>query len=123
MRNELRDHTQKVVFKGSMSRWRSVTSGVPQESVLGSVLFNIFINNSDSGIECTFSKFVDDTKLCGAVDTPGCNPERSGQDEEWAQMNLMKFNKLKCKVLHLDCGNSHYQYKQRDVSTALLKRT
>jgi len=66
----------------------------------------------DSEIECTLSKFADDTKLCGAVN------KLEGRDaiqrelnklERWAQAKLMKFNKVKYKVLSISQGNPKHK--------------
>jgi len=89
-------------------------SGVPQGSVLAPVLFNIFVGNMDSRIECTLSKFADHTKLCGAVDMQeGRDAIQRDLDrlERCACANLMKFNKAQSKVLHTGQGNPKHTYR------------
>lgn len=58
-----------MVANGVTSSWQ-VSSGVPQSSVLGLILFNIFVNYLDNEIECTLIKFTDDTKRGGTVGVP-----------------------------------------------------
>ncbi|KAF4797054.1 hypothetical protein TURU_077945 [Turdus rufiventris] len=68
IRNWMDGNTQRVAFHSSMPKWRPVMNGVPQRSVLGLALFDIFVSNMDSGIEGTLRKFANDTELCAAVD-------------------------------------------------------
>ncbi|GAB0179335.1 mitochondrial enolase superfamily member 1 [Grus japonensis] len=117
IRNWPDGRTQRIVVNGSMSKWKPMTSGIPQGLVLWPVLFNIFLSDMDSGIECTLSKFANDIKLCGVVNTlEGRDAIQRDLDrlERWACMNCMKSNKAKCKVLHIGQGSPRYQHKLGD---------
>lgn len=98
-----------------MSKWRSVTTGVPWKSLLEVFLFNIFSNPIGRGTECTLSKFTRDTKLGGAADNLDWRQDTQRDFhrlEEEDSINFKKLSKAKCQVLHLDWGNIQYQYRR-----------
>jgi len=93
---------QRVLVNEVASGWWLVTSGVLQGTVLGPVLFNVFVNDLDAGIECTL--FADDSKLGEAVDSlEGRKVLQRDLDilVSWAVINCMKSNKSKRQILHL----------------------
>ena len=59
----LTDRRQRVVVDGEVSSWKSVLSGVPQGSVLGPILFFVYIDDLEDGVTGNILKFADDTKL------------------------------------------------------------
>ena len=102
------------MINGSVSVWRLVTGSVPQLLVLRALPFDIFVSDIDDGIKCTLSKFAGECKLSGMADTlEGRKGIQRDLDrlEKWAHVNIMRFNKVKCKVLHLGWSNPRCLYR------------
>ena len=114
----LTDRRQRVVVGEEVSNWKSVLSGVPQGSVLGPILFLIYINDLDDSITSNVLKFADDTKLFRKVNTDGDKQHLQNDLErlvKWSEKWQMLFNFGKCKCLHTGHGNLNVNYKMGDT--------
>ena len=109
--NWLSNRKQRVCINGSLSDWILVLSGVPQGSVLGPILFLIFINDFDCGITNWILKFADDTKMFGPVfdyHDYVVFQEDLNRLFSWTNDWQMAFNIDKCKVMHFGRRNKAY---------------
>ena len=107
---------QRVVLNGKESGWADVLSGVPQGSVLGPILFLIYINDIDGAIDsCVMlmKKFADDTKCASVTDNLlQCENFQKQLDglSSWADIWQTSFNLDKCVVMHLGNNNPNHTY-------------
>jgi len=107
-RNFLVGRKQKVVLNGHQSDWSDVISGVPQGSVLGPILFNIYVSNMPSVVSSRILQFADDVKMFRTIKS--FNDFVQLQQDinslaEWTSKWQLKFNVSKCNWLHL--GRQH----------------
>lgn len=95
---------QRVILRNGYSSWKPVISGVPQGSILGPVLFLIFVNDLPASVESTAKLFADDTKLYRLISSyDDCEILQKDLNilSAWSRIWLLKFNAVKCVVLKL----------------------
>ena len=110
----LSDRKQRVVINGTSSVWREVTSGVPQGSVLGPLLFIVYINDLDLRLVSKISKNADDTKMGINADSDAAVKqlqEDLRKVGEWSKKWQMPFNLDKCKIMHVGHKNKNEKYE------------
>ena len=117
------DRRQRVVVDGEVSSWKPVLSGVPQGSVLGPILFLVYINDLEEGVTGNILKFADDTKLFRKTKEIG--DKQKLQDDidklvRWSEKWQMLFNFGKCKCLHTGPGNAGMNY---EMGGSILSKT
>ena len=101
--NYLIDRKQRVVIPGGVSDWECVKAGVPQGSILGPLLFLLYINDIVENINSCVRLFADDTILYIIVDNPNNAANILNSDlsiiHKWAETWLVKFNPSKSESL------------------------
>ena len=105
----LSNRKQRVKVNGEFSTWKDVTSGIPQGSVLGPILFVLFINDLPEEVDSTVYLFADDTKIYRQVATTGDVSTLQNDIDNlfnWSSTWLLRFHPDKCKALHISNRSS-----------------
>ena len=112
-----------MVVDREVSSWKSVLSGVPQGSVLGPILFLVYINDLEEGVTGNILKFADYTKLFRKVKEIGDKQHLQDYIDKlvkWPDKWQMLFNFWKCKCLHKGPGNTGMNY---EMGGTILSKT
>ena len=111
----LSNRYQRVKVEDQLSDWIAVISGIPQGSVLGPILFVIFINDMPEVVDSLCQLFADDAKIFRSVDLRDDEGNLKLQADldklcEWSKKWQLPFNTDKCKILHIGSSNPCHQY-------------
>ena len=115
----LSDRKMQVSVRGSVSRWCSVKSGVPQGSVLGSLLFLSYINDLPENVSSSIKLFADDTKIWNIIRSEVDRlslQDDLGKLNDWSKQWLLRFNIDKCKKMRIGKQESQFAYKMTSGS-------
>ncbi len=118
--NWLSNRKQRVVINGTVSDWAPVTSGVQQGFIFGPVLFILYVNDIDVGLNNFISKFADDAKIGNSIIT---DHDRMSLQEvlrkisEWSQRWEMPFTVNKCHVLQVSTRNHEFHYEMNSTES------
>ena len=107
---------QQVVVSGCHSQWSPVTSGVPQGSVLGPLLFLTYINDIPDTVTSSIKIFADDTKVYRSVSNSSHIHDLQLDIDsvvQWSDTWQLPFNEAKCRCMHIGPCNQQHTYMLR----------
>ena len=113
VRDFLSNRKQRVRVGNCMSSEKDVKSGIPQGSILGPVLFTIFINDLPDEVTSFCKIFADDTKIYDKSDNHKTLQDNLYCLQKWSERWNLYFNVDKCKVLHVGKNNPEHEYNMK----------
>ena len=116
----LNNRRQRVRVNNETSEWKPVLSGIPQGSILGPILFTLYVNDIPDKLKSIIAMYADDTKLLSTITSDNPKNDLSVDLEtleEWANMFQMKFHPDKCHVMHIGANNPRVDYTMSKENT------